>query len=323
MKQQTFERLNETRWAQFEVALESVSQGYKLNREVDAAQFAQSYQLLSRDLGVAKARGYSRALVQRLNDLVVAGHNVVYVYRTSFLRSVLIFLVAGFPQRVRQHWRYMVAATALFMLPLVATVAMIVIAPEYVYSVMGSDEVSGLEAMYDPAAERLGRERQSDEDFLMFGFYIMNNISIAFRAYAGGISYGLLTVVTLVFNGVAIGAAGAHLWVVGYSEPFFSFVCGHGSFELTAIVISGGGGLMLGHSLIAPGNRRRWDALKEAAANSVDIVMGAAVMLLIAAFVEAFWSSMNLAPAIKYSVAVVLWLFVFAYLGLAGRRRGA
>jgi hypothetical protein len=45
-------------------------------------------------------------------------------------------------------------------------------------------------------------------------------------------------------------------------------------------------------------------------------------MLLVAAVIEAFWSSAAWLPAsVKYSVAALCWISVFAYFTLPGRRR--
>ncbi|PAK99903.1 hypothetical protein B8W90_14245, partial [Staphylococcus hominis] len=70
----------------------------------------------------------------------------------------------------------------------------------------------------------------------MFGYYIMNNISIGLRTFASGLLAGLGTVLVLLFNGLTIGAAAGHLQHIGHGDPFWRFVCGHGAFELTAIV---------------------------------------------------------------------------------------
>jgi hypothetical protein len=44
-------------------------------------------------------------------------------------------------------------------------------------------------------------------------------------------------------------------------------------------------------------------------------------MLIVAAGIEAFWSSARwLAPAVKYSVAAMCWAAVLAYFTLQGRR---
>jgi uncharacterized membrane protein SpoIIM required for sporulation len=111
-----------------------------------------------------------------------------------------------------------------------------------------------------------------------------------------------------------------HLTQIGYGVSFWSFVVGHGAFELTAIALAGGAGLKLGWALLAPGRLSRGDALRLAAARSVRLTGGVIVFLLVAAFIEAYWSSMTLAsPTLKYLVGGGLWLLVLTYLLLAGR----
>jgi len=48
---------------------------------------------------------------------------------------------------------------------------------------------------------------------------------------------------------------------------------------------------------------------------------GAALMLLTAAFIEAYWSSAAAIPAVvKFAVGIVLWLGVLLYFIAGGRR---
>ena len=178
-----------------------------------------------------------------------------------------------------------------------------------------------MEWMYNPDNRKIGRdrERSSETDFVMFGYYIYNNIGIGFRTFAGGMLMGLGTLLLLLFNGIVIGGVAGHLTRVGYSETFWPFVSGHGAFELTAIVICGAAGLMLGRALIAPGQQRRTQALTSIAPEALKLVMGGAAMLLCAAFIEAFWSSSLFTPAIKYTGAAMLWMLVAGYLVFAGR----
>ena len=124
----------------------------------------------------------------------------------------------------------------------------------------------------------------------------------------------------MLFNGLTIGAVAGHLTGIGYHQPFWSFVIGHGAFELTAITFAGAAGLQLGAALLAPGCRTRAQALRLAAKHGIQLVCGATACLLIAAFVEAYWSSMTLTtPTIKYIVGAALWLLVGAYFMFAGR----
>ncbi len=69
-------------------------------------------------------------------------------------------------------------------------------------------------------------------------------------------------------------------------------------------MIAGGAGLRLGLNLIAPGQRRRIDALVDGGRRGALLCVGVLAMLVFAAFVEAFWSSIGWMPAwIKYTVA--------------------
>jgi uncharacterized membrane protein SpoIIM required for sporulation len=179
-----------------------------------------------------------------------------------------------------------------------------------------------MEDMYDPNDPRRALGRDDGTDVAMFGYYIWNNISIGFRVFASGLLVCLGPILSLTTEGVRAGAIASHLQAVGHGDPFWRFVCGHASFELTAIVIAGGAGLRLGLNLIAPGQRRRIDALVEAGRRGALLSVGVLVMLLIAAFIEAFWSSIGWMPAsVKYSVAAVLWTGVFTWLLAGGRNR--
>lgn len=323
MKQQSFEAMNEARWNRFAEVLDSVEQGYRLNADVNADGFVDDYQSITHGLALAKHRGYSRSLIGRLNDLVVRGHSVMYAHRSGFLGEFLRFVFQGFPQSVRREWAAVLIATLCFLTPLVAVAVKVVVNPDWVYSVMDAEQVSGLEAMYNPASEHFSRERASDGDFEMFGFYIFNNIGISFRVFASGLLFGLGTIAQLVFNGIFIGAAFGHMSVVGFEETFHAFVIGHGAFELTAIVLSGAAGLLLGYALVAPGALTRTAALRNAGSRAIRIVFGSTLMLVVAAFLEAFWSSSNALPAVvKFGVGGLFWLLVFAYFLFAGRRIG-
>jgi len=156
-----------------------------------------------------------------------------------------------------------------------------------------------------------------------FGVYIWNNIKIAFQTFAGGLLFGVGSLFFLLFNGFFLGAVAGHLTHTGYFVPFYSFVAGHSALELTAIALSGAAGLKLGGALIAPGQLSRKQALVVAARGATGIIYGAAGMLLLAAFVEAFWSPLTeFPPAIKYGVGIALWALLGAYLFFLGRGRG-
>jgi uncharacterized membrane protein SpoIIM required for sporulation len=177
--------------------------------------------------------------------------------------------------------------------------------------------------MYSPTAHSIGRMRDADTDWLAFAFYIRNNIGVAFRCFAAGLFAGVGSLFFLAFNGALGGAVAGYLTARGMASTFYSFVCTHAAFELTAIVLAGAAGLRIGHSLIAPGPRPRTQALVQAARETSVILYGVTGLLIIAAAIEAFWSSAPwLSPSIKYGAAAICWTAVIGYLTLQGRRAG-
>jgi uncharacterized membrane protein SpoIIM required for sporulation len=172
--------------------------------------------------------------------------------------------------------------------------------------------------MYSDSATLIGREAQGD--WLMFGFYIRNNISIAFQCFAGGLFAGIGSLFYLIYNGALFGAIAGYLTERGHGPVFYSFVVTHSAFELTAIVLSGAAGLKIGHAWLAPGRLTRMQSLVAATRTCAVVVAGCAIMLLIAAAIEAFWSSASWIPhPIKYTVAAACWMAVLGYLTLQGR----
>jgi len=255
---------------------------------------------------------------------VSRGHQTLYRNHPGLWTAIIEFLVAGFPRLVRQQWRVVLCAGLLFFGPMLLMLATIQIFPQAVYTVIPPWQASAMEQMYQPdGSDRIGESRDSDSDIAMFGFYLRNNTGIGFRTFAGGLIFGIGTLFFLIYNGLVIGAAAGHLTHIGHLQTFWGFVAGHSAAELTAIMLSGAAGLKLGWALIAPGRNSRSRALREAAAVAIRIVYGAAVLFLLAAFIEAFWSSMAGIPALlKYSVGVVLWILQWTWLLAAGRRRG-
>lgn len=326
MKQDAFEAQHSATWDVFDKWI-AVLSGNNTRTISDVAardeigrDFPAMYRQICHHLSLARTRRYSIALQQRLNQLALDGHQHLYRTRTPFFSAIGRFLASDFPNAFRARWRYMLTATLVFYLPAIGMAIALQVEPDLIYSLMEPTQVSQMEAMYDPANRVLGRERQSDTDVNMFGFYIYNNISIGFQTFAGGLLFGLGSLFYLLFNGLILGAVATHLTGMGFTETFWPFVAGHSSFELTAIVIFGGVGLMLGYGAIAPGRKARWHAIRDQAVSGMPLVYGGTVMLVAAAFVEAFWSSTTWPPIIaKYAVGTILWLGVGLYFGLMGR----
>ncbi|MCF4994301.1 stage II sporulation protein M [Pseudomonas syringae] len=323
MKQSLFESRHKAEWERFGLALERLERGKETSQVAD---FPQAYRRLCQHLALAQERGYSSYLIDTLQQQALRGHQQLYRHRSRLGANLLSFVLADFPRLVRAEWRFVLAAGVLFFGSLVGFGLLVYLFPELIYNLIPADQVRELQGMYDPVAGHLGRsaERAASEDWVMFGYYVMHNIGIAFQTFASGLLFGLGSAFFLFYNGLMIGAVAGHLTEIGFGETFWSFVIAHGAFELTAIALAGAAGLKMGWALIAPGRFTRTQALKDAAHQSVLLICGVILFLLIAAFTEAYWSSKTtVAPSTKYLIGTTLWIGVIAYLTFAGRNRHA
>jgi uncharacterized membrane protein SpoIIM required for sporulation len=315
VKLAAFEAAGRPRWNRFAALLTALERG----ETTDAAELPALYRQLCHDLALARERQLSGALVAELNELALAGHRLLYQARTGQWRELGTFLSRDFPRAVRGEWRLLAVLHVLFYGLALALGLLAWAQPELIYSFLDPANVQEMEMMYDPTGPLATEARSAGGDASMFGFYIWNNVSIAFRMFASGLVLGVGTLFNVILNALSFGLIASHLIREGSAQPFFTFVIAHSALELTAILLAGVAGMRLGLAVLAPGPRSRIAALRAAARSSLPIVAGAAVMLLIAAGVEAFWSPRLLPAAVKYAVGATLWGLVALWLGAAGR----
>ncbi|MCP5158667.1 MAG: stage II sporulation protein M [Gammaproteobacteria bacterium] len=324
MRQRPFEDRYTAGWQAFAARLDDLerqttSKNALVAPLLSVAALPAAYRQLCQQLAIARSRRYSDSLLTRLNQLALRAYQQIYRAPQRRWSVVLEFLTGDFPRRVRADAKLFWLCTVLFYLPLLSMGWAVYQAPELIYSLLSPESVADLEAMYAP--ERIANDRNASTDLAMFGYYIHNNVGLGFRTFAGGVLLGIGVAFMLLLNGMFIGAVSGYLTARGLIETFYTFIAGHGAFELTGIVLAGVAGLKLGWAVAAPGPWSRVESLRQAAVGGVRLILGVVTLLVLAAFIEAFWSSNRAIPAeIKYTVGALGWLVIILYLTLAGRR---
>jgi len=318
MNQEHFVRLGEPCWQAFESSLADLG-NQKIKVE---AEFPREFRAICRDLAFARQRQFDAHVVDRLNGLVLEAHQRFYRPKQTSWNRLWTFVSSGFPRAVREEWKLVGLCHLLFYGSALLLFLVVSYEPHIVYSIMDPDKVYDMESMYNPDSGHYLNPRSAGEDTTMFGFYIMNNISVAFRTFASGLVFGIGSLFMLIFNGILLGAVAGHLGNVGFGDTLAAFVIGHGSFELTAIIFSAAAGIQLGWAVTAPGRFRRGQALRMAARKALPLVYGSTLFLVMAAIIEAYWSSaLTISPIVRFTVGSIGWLLVGVYLLKAGRKR--
>lgn len=321
LNQQAFENRYQPMWQRFEEMLVSLEKFRFRKTSVSTGEFPQLYAELCQQEAVARQRGYSHALCNYLQSLIARAHHQLYRQRRPWLKKAALFLLGGFPRALRRHAGLLWLSIGLFVLPAVVFFALSFVDESVPEKVLGVSMLRDLDTMYTPSSEKIRPAgRDSDTNFMMFGFYVFNNVGIDFRMFATGLVFGLGTLFFLIFNGVFLGVVAGYLSHAPTAPVFWGFVATHSAPELIAMFVSSVAGLLLGRALILPGRLPRSVALIQAAREAVPLIVGAAIMTTVAAVIEAWWSSMNLALEIKLLSGAICWALTILYLWLAGRR---
>ena len=305
MSLERFVREREPSW----VALEGLRAAKATRRDPDAIRRLGSlYRSAAADLAVARRRFPGDPVVGRLERLVLPARQRVYANERG-TASFLSFVTTGYWRRVRER-------------PLLLLTAFLLI--------MGPWILSGIWAVREPARARalvpgqfssvVDRDRadfglSGDQKAEVSSEIFTNNIRVAFLAFATGIAAGLGTALVLVYQGVTLGTVFGLTINAGNGNALFEFTAPHGVLEISCIIVAGAAGLRMGWALVAPGRRRRRDALAAESRAAAEIAVGTGGVLVLCGIVEGSLSTsgIGLVPAIVVGLLIgsTFWFLVW------------
>jgi uncharacterized membrane protein SpoIIM required for sporulation len=271
------------------------------------------YQRTSAHLSHARTAYRDPSLTMRLTTLVANASGVIYRARTRPGQAIRDFFVWRFPAAVYQSGRFIAVSAALLLVPAVLIAAWL----------MNSDsalDVAIPDYARDAYLERDFEDYYSEDGATNFATKVtVNNIQVAFLAFAGGILLCLPTVYMMAINGAALGVAAGAFGAEGDLGKFFGLVLPHGLLELTAVVIAGAAGLRLGWAIVAPGDRPRGEAVGAEARRAVLIALGLVVAFLVAGFIEGFITGRDVAVPLRVGVGVIAEVAFVTWIVVQGR----
>jgi uncharacterized membrane protein SpoIIM required for sporulation len=285
----------------------------RLGRE-EVRELSRIYRRTASDLAIARAESRDPRLVNYLNSLVIRAHGRIYRADAQGGKKIRRYFTHELPQTFRRTWRYTFASFLVFMLFAVLSFVGTKYDPEF-------SEIVGV----DPAFRELTIEtkthwwdslNQSNQEGA--SLIMTNNIRVTIYTFAFGATFGVGTLFFLAFNGANIASVLALTYKAGFGNDLVTFMVGHGVIELSCIFIAGGAGLLIGSAMIMPGNLTRADALRTRGMEAVRLLMGVALLLVVAGTIEGFVSPARIDARIKYSIAAITGLAMYGYLLFAG-----
>lgn len=281
----------------------------------EVREFGELYRRAATDLAIARAETRDPKLLNYLNSLVIRAHGKIYRAENQGLGLIWQFFVKDFPQAFRRTWKFTALAFAVFTVFAVASFLLCY------YDTNFADEIGAGSARYAAQANEKWWLELNQANQIGSSAILTNNIRVAFMAFAGGAFFGIGTLYVLISNGLSIGGV---LGVCFQANPAFgfdlvTFMVGHGVIELSCIFIAGGAGMLIGYSIINPGDLTRGQALKKNGMEAARIVIGCACLLFIAGLIEGFLSPSDLPAGVKFGTGILTGILMYSYLCLVGR----
>jgi len=275
LREALFIKKNKDRWTQIEQQPAS-----------DPDEMATDFIQLVDDLSYAKTFYPTSKTTRFLNIEASKIYLGIYSNRREEGNRFLNFCKYDLPYTIRKHHRVMFFAFLLFA----------VFFAVGVFSARGDE--SFIRGIFGDAYVNMTEDNieqgnpfgvyQTGNSLLMWLGILWNNVSVSFGMIAGGVVLGLIPLYQLILEGVRLGAFETLFAQKGLAGDFILTVFIHGTLEISALIISGAAGVIIGKSYLFPGTLSRLEAFKQGARDSSKIIIGLIPVFAVAAFFEGF-----------------------------------
>ncbi|MCD6067799.1 MAG: hypothetical protein K0S33_2625 [Bacteroidetes bacterium] len=307
VKEITFLKQNSEKWEQMEATIEK---GIANNPREIADIFIE----LTNDLSYARTYYPQSNTTLYLNALTAKTHQAIYRNKKEERGRFLRFWKTEVPTMfAKYHVQLLIAFLVLMVSAVIGFVSQVYDA-DFVRLVLGDEYVNKtLERIKDGNA--LGIYGEDSESVMFIGITI-NNIRVSFIAFVFGMIFSLGTAYVLFQTGMMMGCFHAMFLKYGLFVKSLLVVYIHGTLEISAIVIAGCAGFVLGNSFMFPGTYTRMQSFKRGALDSLKIVICLVPVFIVAGFLESFvtrytdmpvWLSLTI---ICGTGAFIIWYFV-------------
>lgn len=281
---------------------------------MEVREFGELYRRTAADLAIARAETRDPKLINYLNSLVIRAHGKIYRAESEGTHLIVRFFTHEFPETFRANWKYMAIAFAVFAGFAVFGFAATWWNTDFMHFVALSGVQDAITAG-DEWWRDINRANQVEATAIL-----SNNIIVTIRAFAMGAFFGIGAFYDLAFEGARLGSVFGACYKLNppFGNSLATFVVGHGVIELSCIFFCGGSGMMIGFSIINPGDLTRRKALKKKGIEAAKIVVGCACLLVIAGTIEGFLSPSSLPAAVKFGTGIGTGIAMYSYLFLAG-----
>lgn len=305
MNEIQFLHRNIKKWEDFEALLDN-------KHQANPDKVSELFINLTDDLAYSRTYFPQAKATQFLNQLTQKAHRVIYQNQPVHKNRMKTFWVSEFPLLI-YHSRKEVFISFLI---LVVSVLIGILSNKYdsgfTRIIMGDSYVNmSLSNIQNGDPLAVYKSMNQADMFLGITF---NNIRVSFIAFVMGLFTPLGTGFVMLKNGVMLGTFHSFLAEHGFLLESIATIWVHGTYEIFAIIVAGGAGIVIGNSIIFPKTFSRIDSFRQGAVRGSKMVIGLVPVFVMAGFLESFVTRYTEAPYfVRFAIILLSMLSILYY----------
>jgi uncharacterized membrane protein SpoIIM required for sporulation len=260
---------------------------------------------VSSDLSYVRTYFPSRSVRVYLNGLTQKVFDRIKKSKKRFdLNVILDFFAHVLPREIYKQRKYFIISFLVFSLAVFIGAYSTSHDAEFLAMIVGEDYVAQTNENINQG-DPMKIYKDHEQVDMFFGI-TLNNIRVSFTVFVLGLLGGIGSIFVLAYNGIMLGAFQYYFYTKGLFVTSFLTIWIHGTIEISAIIIAGAAGLVLGKGVLFPGTYHRSSALQISALSALRILLGTVPLFIIAGMLESFVTRYTEMPT---------WLKIFIIVG--------
>lgn len=304
MREVVFVKKNETRWRMLENNISNLTPD----------ELAENFIELTDDVAYARTFYPNSNTERYLNALLSKFHRIIYKNKKEKKDRFITFWKYEVPLKVREHHKKLLYSLIFFTIAVLIGAFSAAKDDTFVRLILGDGYVNHtLQNIEDGDPMAIYKGGSSTSSFLLI---TLNNVRVSFFAFVAGLCFSVGTVYVLMQNGIMLGSFQYFFYEKNVFLDSVLSIWIHGTLEISAIIIAGGAGLVLGNSILFPKTYSRSKSFKKGATDGLKIIVGLVPIFIIAGFLEGFVTRYTDMPVflssgiILVSLAFVVFYFI-------------
>ena len=307
MREVSFLKKNAEKWKEVEAFLSS-------KENVNPDKLADLFIQLTDDLSYSRTFYPGSKTTQYLNSLTAKVHQSIYKSKKERKERFIRFWKFEAPLLFYKHRMEIMISFSIFFLAMLIGVVSSAGDSGFVRLIMGDSYVNMTLENIDKGDPMAVYKQMNGVD--MFLGITFNNIRVSFFAFMMGLLVSFGTAWVLLSNGIMLGAFQYFFHIHDLLFESILVIWIHGTLEISAIVIAGAAGLVLGNSILFPGTYSRRQSFMIGSKEGLKIIVSLIPIFITAGFLESFVTRHTGMPVylslaiILGSLAFVVWYFI-------------